>query len=54
VPESVHETKQATKAGGDAGFFVGLLLRPFRGTFLNLPGCLNLPALPPDQNRQRL
>jgi hypothetical protein len=53
VQESVHETKQATKAGGNAGFFVGTSLCPFRGIFLDLPGCLNLPALPPDQNRQR-
>ncbi len=43
---SVPKTKQATKAGGNAGFFVRTSLRPSRFTFLNLP------ALPPDQNRQ--
>jgi hypothetical protein len=50
----MHETKQATKAGGNAGFFVGLSLCPCRGTFLNLPARMNLPAVPPDQDRQRL
>ena len=48
---SVHETKQATKAGGNAGFFVGLSLRPFRGTFLNLPGWLE-PAGPAARPKQ--
>jgi hypothetical protein len=38
--------RQNTKAGGNAGFFVGTSLRPSHNT------CLNLPAVPPDQNRQ--
>jgi hypothetical protein len=39
---------QQTKAGGNAGFFVGRSLPSFHNTFLNLP------APPPDQNRQRI